>query len=186
MAPPCARSSSLDAPFSACHVPTPLPKMVKLDVSFVLLTTYALLFQASLLAQYWVEGLHAATYLLNRLPTKTISTPIPYVALFGTAPSYEHLRVFGCACYPNMSATAPHSSSFLGYSSDHKGYRRLDLSTNCILISRHVVFDEADLPFSTSPHPTNDLDFLSSDDDLVVLHIGSPFIHRYPIVPGVA
>jgi hypothetical protein len=139
------------------------------------------------------SSLHTATYLLNRLPTKTINAPIPYVALFGTAPSYEHLRVFGCACYPNMSATAPHKLAprstrcvFLGYSSDHKGYRRLDLSTNCILISRHVVFDEADLPFSTSPHPTNDLDFLSSDDDLVVLHIGSPFIRRYPIVPGVA
>jgi hypothetical protein len=89
---------------------------------------------------------------------------------------------------PLLLPTAPRSTRcvFLGYSSDHKGYRRLDLSTNCILISRHVVFDEADLPFSTSPHPTNDLDFLSSDDDLVVLHIGSPFIHRYPIVPGVA
>jgi hypothetical protein len=28
-----------------------------------------LLIQASLLRRYWVEGLHTATYMLNRLPT---------------------------------------------------------------------------------------------------------------------
>jgi hypothetical protein len=37
-----------------------------------------------------------------------------------------------------------------------------------IHISRHVVFEEADFPFSASPHPTNDLDLLSSNDDVVV------------------
>jgi hypothetical protein len=31
-----------------------------------------LLFQANLPGRYWAEGLHTATYLLNRLPTKTI------------------------------------------------------------------------------------------------------------------
>jgi hypothetical protein len=67
----------------------------------------SLLFQASLLARYWAESLHAATYLLNLLPTKAIAAPSPHFALFGTTPSYVHLRVFGCACYPNTSATAP-------------------------------------------------------------------------------
>jgi histone deacetylase 1/2 len=42
------------------------------------------LFQASMLAQYWVDTLLVAT------------------------PSYSHLRVFGCFCYPNLSATSPH------------------------------------------------------------------------------
>lgn len=32
-----------------------------------------LLFQASMPPRFWVEALHATTYLLNRLPTKTIS-----------------------------------------------------------------------------------------------------------------
>jgi hypothetical protein len=56
-----------------------------------------LLIQASLPGRYWAEGLHTVVYLLNRLPTKTISVVCPHVALFGSAPSYEHLRVFGCA-----------------------------------------------------------------------------------------
>jgi hypothetical protein len=55
-----------------------------------------LLFQASLPTSYWIEALHTTTHLPNRLPSKV---------------SYDHLRVFGCACYPNTSATAPHKLS---------------------------------------------------------------------------
>jgi hypothetical protein len=39
----------------------------------------------------------------------------------------------------------------LGYSTDHKVYRCIDLTTNNIVISRHVVFYEVDFPFSASP-----------------------------------
>jgi hypothetical protein len=70
-----------------------------------------LLIQPSLPGRYWAEGLHTATYLLNRLPTTVIQTACPHLALFGSAPSYEHLRVFGCTCYPNTTATVPHKLS---------------------------------------------------------------------------
>jgi hypothetical protein len=63
-----------------------------------------LLIQASLPWRYWAEGLHTATYLLNRLPPKTIQATCPHLALFGSALLYEHLCVFGCACYPNTVA----------------------------------------------------------------------------------
>jgi hypothetical protein len=125
-----------------------------------------LLIQASLPGRYWAEGLHTATYLLNRLSSKTIQAACPHLALFSSAPSYEHLRVFGCACYPNIATTAPHKLAprsiwcvFLGYSSDHKGYHCLDLSTNCLLVSRHAVFDEDNFPLTASSNLT-DLDFL--------------------------
>jgi hypothetical protein len=125
-----------------------------------------LLIQTSLPGCYWAEGLHTAVYPLNRLPTKTISAACPHVALFGSAPSYEHLRVFGCAYYPNIAATAPHKLAprstrcvFLSYSADHKGYRCLDLSTNRLIVSQHVVFDEGSFLLSASPSLT-DLDFL--------------------------
>jgi hypothetical protein len=125
-----------------------------------------LLMQASLLGRYWAEGLHTAVYMLNCLPMKTISVVCPHVALFGSAPSYEHLHVFGCACYPNIAATAPHKLTprstrcvFLGYSTDHKGYRCFDLSINRLIVSRHVVFDEDCFSLAASPNLT-DLDFL--------------------------
>jgi hypothetical protein len=86
-----------------------------------------LLFHASIPPRYLVEGLHTTTYFLNCLPTKAINATSPYVALHGVTPSYEHLRVFGCTCYPNLSANTAHKLApwstrcvFLGYSVDHK------------------------------------------------------------------
>jgi hypothetical protein len=117
----------------------------------------------------WYQSLHAVTYLLNLLPTKAISAPSPHFALFGTTPSYTHLWVFGCACYPNTSVTDPHNLAprscqcvFLGYSSEHKGYRCLDLSTNRLLVSRHVIFDKSSFPFASSGTPPDDLEVLRS------------------------
>jgi hypothetical protein len=78
--------------------------------------------------------------------------------------------VFGCACYPNTSVTAPYKLSprstrclFLGYSPDHKGHRYLDLTSHRIIISHHVVFDEDVFPFAGSS-PTTDLDSLLKSD----------------------
>jgi hypothetical protein len=128
-----------------------------------------LLFQASLPATYWAVALHTATHLLNCLPSKAVSHPTPHFALYGTAPSYDHLRVFGCACYPNTSATAPNKLSprstrclFLGYSPDHKGYRCLDLTSHRI-IYHHVIFDEDVFHLAGSTPPT-DLDSLLESD----------------------
>jgi hypothetical protein len=102
---------------------------------------------------------------MNRLPCKAISVSCPYVALYGVTLLYEHLRNFGCVCHPNLSAQVAHKLThrstgcvFLEYSTDHKGYQCLDLSTNNIIISRHAVFDEGVFPFTASPHLTNDLD----------------------------
>jgi hypothetical protein len=129
-----------------------------------------LLFQASLPASYWAEALHTATHLLSHLPSKAVSHPTPYFAMYGTTPNYDHLRVFGCACYPNTSAAAPHKlfprstrCLFLGYSSDHKGYQCLDLASHRIIISRHVIFDEDVFPLA-SPSPSTDLDSLLESD----------------------
>jgi hypothetical protein len=138
----------------------------------------SLLFQSSLPLVYWVESLNTATYLLNRHPTKTLGGHTPFFALYDTHPNYTHLRVFGYAYYPNLSATATHKLSprsslcvFLGYSSDDKGYRCLDLHSNLIILSRHVTFDEPVFPFSnmsTSAFDPSTLDFLSNDDDYAI------------------
>jgi hypothetical protein len=51
----------------------------------------SLLFQASMLARYWVEALHIAMYLLNHLPCKAINASCLYVTLYDVTPSYEHV-----------------------------------------------------------------------------------------------
>ncbi|KAL4587848.1 hypothetical protein LXL04_000722 [Taraxacum kok-saghyz] len=117
-------------------------------------TIRTLLFHARMPPTYWVEALHMATYLLNILPTTTLNNDTPYYKLFQKQPSYAHLRVFGCLGFPQI--VTPHKLSprstpcvFLGYPSNHIGYRCLNLDTQDIIISRHVVFDETDFPFGS-------------------------------------
>jgi hypothetical protein len=100
-------------------------------------------------------------FLINRWPSSSSNNDIPYYRLHHKMPDYSILRVFGCLCYPNLSATtrhklAPRSSAcvFLGYPPSQKGYRCLDLSNRKIIISRHVIFDETRFPFVASkPQP---------------------------------
>ncbi|GKV40300.1 hypothetical protein SLEP1_g47962 [Rubroshorea leprosula] len=117
----------------------------------------SLLFQANLPSEFWVEALYVAIHLINILPCSRLHFSTPHEVLSGTVPSYNHLRPFGCACYPNLSATAAHKLAprsslciLLGYPSHHKGYRCLDLKTQKIILSRHVTFNETEFPYSPS------------------------------------
>ncbi|GJZ44585.1 ribonuclease H-like domain-containing protein [Tanacetum coccineum] len=129
-----------------------------------------LLFQAHLPPQYWTEALFMATHLLNILPSTAIKNDIPFTKLFNKQPSYKHLRVFGCLCYPYIHSThklQPRSTPcvFLGYPTNHRGYRCLDLATNKIIISRHVNFEETIFPFgSMTPSNPPSYNFLEHND----------------------
>ena len=86
-----------------------------------------LLFQAHLPPQYWTEALFMATHLLNILPSTAIKNEIPYTKLFNKQPSYTHLRVFGCLCYPYIHTTHKLQARstpcvFLGYPTNHRGF----------------------------------------------------------------
>jgi histone deacetylase 1/2 len=102
----------------------------------------SLLIHAGMPTAFWVEALATATHLINCRPCHTSGAATPFQLLLGVPPSYNHLRVFGCLCYPNQTATATaaHKLSarstpcaFLGYPSDHRGYRCLDLQTQRVI-----------------------------------------------------
>ena len=63
-------------------------------------TGMSLLTHASVPIQYWTYAFAAAVYLINRMPTKTLSMDSPYLRLFRVSPNYSKLHVFGCLCYP--------------------------------------------------------------------------------------
>ncbi|GJW64429.1 ribonuclease H-like domain-containing protein [Tanacetum coccineum] len=123
-----------------------------------------LLFQDHIPPSYWVEALNMAAHLLNILPSTAINNEIPLTKLYNQTPTYEHLCVFGCLCYPYVDVAhklEPRSTPciFLGYPANHRGYRCLDLVTNKIIISRHVRFDEDFFlfgNFTSSTKPTYD------------------------------
>ena len=59
-----------------------------------------LLAHASLPPSFWHHSLQMTTYLLNILQSKLLGNKSPLEILYESEPSYSHLRVFGCLCYP--------------------------------------------------------------------------------------
>ncbi|KAK4352811.1 hypothetical protein RND71_028329 [Anisodus tanguticus] len=117
-----------------------------------------LLIHASLPPPFWVYAAKMSEYTLNILHTSTLHNMTPTEILYHRIPSYDHLRIFGCLCYLNLSSTAPHKLAprstpcvFLGFPPNHRGYLCYDLSTSQIHISRHVTFDETTFLFSNFP-----------------------------------
>lgn len=115
----------------------------------------SLLAQASIPLKFWDEAFITATYLINQLPSKIIQHQNPFESLFHQTPNYVILRIFGCACWPNLRPYNTrklqfHSKQcvFLGYSTMHKGFKYLNAATGRVYISRDVVFDETIYPFS--------------------------------------
>ena len=105
---------------------------------------------------YWEDAFQTATNIINRLPTPVLSQKSPFEILYNRLPDYNFMRVFGCACWPNLRPYNKNKLNFrsktcifIGYSLCHQGYKCLDLSTGKIYISRHVVFDETLFPYST-------------------------------------
>ncbi|PKU73657.1 Retrovirus-related Pol polyprotein from transposon TNT 1-94 [Dendrobium catenatum] len=119
--------------------------------------TRALLIQAHLPQYLWVDTLLTAVHIINRLPSPNTFNKSPYELLYKHPPIYNHLKVFGCLCYPWLkpyvnNKLSPLSSPcvFIGYAVQQKGYHCLDMKTNKIYVSRHVVFNEAVFPFQNT------------------------------------
>ncbi|WVZ53344.1 LOW QUALITY PROTEIN: hypothetical protein U9M48_004304, partial [Paspalum notatum var. saurae] len=132
--------------------------------------TFFLTHGANLPPSYWVEALNTATYLLNLLPTTNLQSGTPYQALFGSPPpppSYDHLRVFSCCCYPtNLSATASHKLAPrpLVVSFSDTPLTTKDTAASICPPIVHVVFDETSFPFAEQtlpPSSTDTLEFLA-------------------------
>jgi hypothetical protein len=64
-----------------------------------------LLVQSNLPPTFWVEALHTANHLINIRPSRAINHATPHFQLFNQHPTYSHLLVFGCLCFPNLYAT---------------------------------------------------------------------------------
>ena len=105
--------------------------------------------------KFWDEAFLTVVHIINMLRSRVINNETPLERLLQTKPDYKSLRVFVCACWPNLRPYNKcklmfHSKQcvFLGYSAQHKGVKCLDVSTGCVYISRDVVFDETKFPFA--------------------------------------
>ena len=97
----------------------------------------------------WGEAVRHATYIINRAATKALNFATPYEVYKGRKPNVAHIRVFGCIGYakstkPNVKKLDDRSKVLvhLGTEPGSKAYRMFDPTTQRIIVSRDVVFDE--------------------------------------------
>lgn len=102
--------------------------------------------------EHWAKAINTAVYLLNRLPTKAAARKTPYEVWYGSEPSLENLKVFGClyfAYVPQIKKgqldKKTEAGFFIGYSTHSKSaYKIFQPNTKKILISRDVRFIKND------------------------------------------
>lgn len=101
----------------------------------------SLLSHASMPLKFWDEAFQAATYLINRVPSRVTQNISPLEKLFQQKPDYASLRTFGCACWPHLRPYNNHKLQFrstrcvfLGFSNMHKGFKCLDISSGRVYI----------------------------------------------------
>ena len=112
--------------------------------------------------KYWGETVLTATYLQNRLPTRS-TQKTPFELWHGFLPYIGHLKVFGAKAFSYIPKQLrrkldcnAEEGILIGYSTTTKGYRILNPLTEKVTISRSVKFDERnqlyheDIPTSIS------------------------------------
>jgi hypothetical protein len=62
----------------------------------------SLLANASMPLKYWNQAFLTTTHLINLMPSKKLEFHTPLHQLLGATPDYSNLRIFGCACWPNL------------------------------------------------------------------------------------
>jgi len=122
---------------------------VECKYKHILKMAQALRFQGHLPLQFLGECVLTVDYLINKTPSMVLNGKSPYEVLYGKAPSYEHLWVFGPLCYAHNQKTkrdkfASRSKKcvFIGYPYGKKGWCLYDLETKQFFISRDVDYYE--------------------------------------------
>lgn len=98
---------------------------------------------------FWVEAVNTSTYLLNRLPTKSLGKLTHFEAWYGVKPNVSHLKVFGNICYTHILDVKRYKLSqkaelgiLVGYCDNAKGYRVYNPQTKKMMSNRDIKVDE--------------------------------------------
>ena len=145
-------------PHSSCAGTSQQNGKAERKIRHILDVVRATTIAASTSSQFQGEVALTAIYTINWCPSSIAQNQTPYDLLFGSSPSYDLLRVFGCVCFVllhdqerNKLQSCSHLCCFLGYGIGQKGYRCYDPIRKRLRVSRHVVFWEHKI-FYQLPH----------------------------------
>jgi hypothetical protein len=143
-------------------------------------STLPLLADSHVSKTFYDEACQIACYLINRLPTLVLRNLSPYQKLFKSIPDYKFLRIFGCACFPNLRPCNNHKFEFhskkcvfMSYSSNHKGYCCFHIESRKFYVSCDLKFHETIFPFSKT-QPVASPPFSTSSHAMVLVSLQMP------------
>jgi hypothetical protein len=122
----------------------------------------SLMFSTNVPKHFWGEAVLTATYLINRMPSRVLKFQTPYQTLLTAFPHIKFLsnldpKIFGCSVFVHVHQTHrskldPRSIKciFIGYSSNHKGYKCYSPTTKRVYHSLDVTFFEHQAYYPTS------------------------------------
>ena len=126
-----------------------------------------LLIKSCVPSHFWCEALSTVVYLINRLPSPTLNNDSPYFRLFGHAPNYSNLHIFGCVCFVHLPAHERNKlieqsikCAFLGYARTQKGFLCYDPHARRTRVSRNVIFLKKISPSLAHNNLQNSLPYL--------------------------
>ncbi|PWA93616.1 hypothetical protein CTI12_AA069020 [Artemisia annua] len=119
----------------------------------------AIKIQANFPIHLWGYCVLAATYIINRLPSRAIQNKSPFEILYNKPPNLTNLKVIGCRAYLHHNTTYKFDQRaiprvLVGYPNHQKGYILYDPTTHKSTTSRHVTFDESIFPFHEHHTPS--------------------------------
>jgi Reverse transcriptase (RNA-dependent DNA polymerase)/gag-polypeptide of LTR copia-type len=153
-----------------------------------------MLLNSNMPTPFWAEAVETANKIRNRLPSTSLPNNMsPHQAWFGTAPSIDHFRQFGCVAYakspqiPRGNKLEPRSIKccLLGFIGN-RIYRLWDPNQQRIVTSRDVLFNEGEfLDFSLFPNIKNsEIAFSTPFDDVLDDEIRDPAEFQPPTLPS--
>lgn len=89
------------------------------------------------------------------LPTPQLNNRSSWVKIYHAEPNYEHLKVCGCYCYPNLKPYNGHKFSFktiactfLGFDICYQGNKCITPNSR-LYVARYVLFNKVMFPYAT-------------------------------------
>lgn len=137
-----------------------------------------MLLKSNLPAAFWAEALATATYIRNRLPTKSLPYNMsPHKAWFGKTPAILHNRQFGCIAYARNSIDAPNNAA--SSASSQPPFIASSHQSNLYLKENSLLPQSA----FNIPNPQAKIDVIN---DVPVLNIPAPPAYLPPPAPAPA
>jgi hypothetical protein len=139
--------------YTNAYTPTQNP-VAERRMGIIVTIARSMLIHGNLPQFLWGEAISHATFLMNILPSTTLSGDTPYRLWHQEHPDYARLRVFGCAAYAHVNIPLRHNKlsprgmlcMYVGLPETSRGFKLLNIDTHFVLTSRDVTFVEHQFP----------------------------------------